>query len=63
VPFGSGFTAQAEIERAVICKHLDGKPMLTAMRRLYAATFREMTETTVVEPAAQHIQSPEEEFR
>jgi hypothetical protein len=26
-------TAQAESERAVLCKHLDGKPMLTAMRR------------------------------
>jgi hypothetical protein len=29
-------TAQAESERAVLCKHLDCKPMLTAMRRLYA---------------------------
>jgi hypothetical protein len=40
-------TAQAESERAVLCKHLDGKPMPTAMRRLYAATFREMSETIV----------------
>jgi hypothetical protein len=55
-------TAQAERERAVVCKHLDGKPMRTAMRRLYAATFSEMTETAVVEPA-QHTHSPEEEFR
>jgi hypothetical protein len=53
------FTAQAMRERAVVCKHLDGKPMVTAMRRLYAATFREMTETAAVEPASQNTQSPE----
>jgi hypothetical protein len=40
-------TAQAASERAVLCKHLDGKQTLTAMRRLYAATSREMAETTV----------------
>jgi hypothetical protein len=44
-------TAQAESERAVLCKHLDGKPMLTAMRWLYAATFREMAETAFQETA------------
>jgi hypothetical protein len=51
-------TAQAESERAVLCKHLDGKPMLTDMRRLYAATFRQMAESTVPE-ATQNA----EEFR
>jgi hypothetical protein len=55
-------TAQAESERAVLCKHMDGKSMLTAMRRLYSATFREMTENAAVEPA-QPTESPEEEFR
>jgi hypothetical protein len=54
-------TAQAERERAVLCNHLDGKPMLTAMRRLYAATFREMAETAVEEPA--QPAEPSEESR
>jgi hypothetical protein len=45
----------------VLCKHLDGKPMLTATRRLYAATFREMAETAVEEPA--QPAEPSEEFR
>jgi hypothetical protein len=50
--------AQAESERAALCKHLDGKPMLTATRRLYTATFREMAETAVPEATQQS-----EEFR
>jgi hypothetical protein len=53
-----GLTAKAESERAVLCKHLDGKPMLTAMRRLYVATFRQMAETAIEEAA-----QPSEEFR
>jgi hypothetical protein len=51
-------TAQAESERAVLCTHLDSKPMLTAMRRLYAATFRQMAESAIPEATQQA-----EEFR
>jgi hypothetical protein len=34
--------ARTEAERAVLCKHLDGKALFTAMLRLYAALHREM---------------------
>jgi formamidopyrimidine-DNA glycosylase len=34
--------ARAEAERTVLCKHLDGKALFTAMLRLYAAIHREM---------------------
>jgi hypothetical protein len=50
--------ARAEAERAVLCKHLDGKALFTAMLRLYAATHREMRDSVV--PANQQ---PNEEFR
>jgi hypothetical protein len=47
----------AESEKAVLSKHLDGKPMLTAILRLYTATFREMSESAVQEPT-----QPNEKF-
>jgi hypothetical protein len=31
---------KAESERAVLCKHLDGKALFTAMLRMYAAIYR-----------------------
>jgi hypothetical protein len=34
--------ARAEAERAVLCKHLDGKALFTAIPRLYATIHREM---------------------
>jgi hypothetical protein len=51
-------TAQAESDRALLCKHLDVKLMHIDMRRLYATTFREMTRTAV-----QGATQPSEEFR
>jgi hypothetical protein len=56
-------TAQAESERTVLCKHLDGKPMLTAMRRLHAATFREMAETAVQGAAQPSVEYREQRRR
>jgi hypothetical protein len=50
--------AKAEAERAVLCKHLDGKALFTAMLRLYAALHREMRESDL--PAQQKI---DDEFR
>jgi hypothetical protein len=40
-----GLVAKAEAERAVLCKHLDGKALFTGILRLYAAIHREMNET------------------
>jgi hypothetical protein len=34
---------KAESERTVLCKHLDGKALFTAILRLYAAIHREMS--------------------
>jgi hypothetical protein len=59
-PTWKKLTAQAESERAVLCKHLDGKPMLTGMRRLYAATFRQMAESTVPEATEQATEKADE---
>jgi hypothetical protein len=39
--------ARANAERAVLCKHLDGKALLTAMLRLYAALHREMRDSVL----------------
>jgi hypothetical protein len=50
--------ARAETERAVLCKHLDGKVLFTAMLRLYAAIHREMRDSVM--PANQQ---PNEKFR
>jgi hypothetical protein len=50
--------AKAEAERVVLCKHLDGKALFTAMLRLYAALHREMRDTIL--PAQQ---KSTEEFR
>jgi hypothetical protein len=50
--------AKAEAERVVLCKHLDGKALFTAMLRLYAALHREMRYTIL--PAQQ---KSTEEFR
>jgi hypothetical protein len=43
--------ARAEAERAVLCKHLDGKALFTAMLRLYSARHREMRDSVL--PAQQ----------
>jgi hypothetical protein len=43
--------AKTEAERVVLCKHLDGKVLFTAMLRLYAALHRELRETIL--PARQ----------
>jgi hypothetical protein len=48
--------ARAEAERAVLCKHLDGNALFTAMLRLYTAIHREMRDSVL--PAQQ--QSTEE---
>jgi hypothetical protein len=50
--------ARAEAERVVLCKHLDGKALFTAMLRLYAALHKELRDSTL--PAQQ---SSSEEFR
>jgi hypothetical protein len=50
--------AKAEAERVVLCKHLDGKALFTAMLRLYAALHRELRDTIL--PARQ---TSTEEFR
>jgi hypothetical protein len=50
--------ARAEAERAVLCKHLDGKVLYTSMLRLYAALHREMRDSIL---PAQQIST--EEFR
>jgi hypothetical protein len=50
--------AKAEAERAVLCKHLEGKALFTAMLRLYAATHRELRDSVV----SANLQ-PSEEFR
>jgi uncharacterized protein with von Willebrand factor type A (vWA) domain len=50
--------AKSEAERVVLCKHLDGKALFTAMLRLYAALHREMRDTIL---PVQHKST--EEFR
>jgi hypothetical protein len=42
---------QAENEKNVLCKHLDGKALFTGMLRLYATTHRELTESLLPECA------------
>jgi hypothetical protein len=50
--------AKAEAERVVLCKHLEGRVLFTAMLRLYAALHRELRDSA--QPAQQ---SSSEEFR
>jgi prophage tail gpP-like protein len=50
--------AKAEAERVVLCKHLDGTLLFTAMLRVYAALHRALLETIL--PARQ---TSTEEFR
>jgi hypothetical protein len=42
-------TSRAEAERIVLCKHLEGKPLFTALLRLYAATHTELRESLLQE--------------
>jgi hypothetical protein len=41
--------ARAVAERTMLCKHLDGKGLFTAMLRLYAAIHREMRDSVLPE--------------
>jgi hypothetical protein len=50
---------KSEAERAVLCKHLYGKALFTAMLRLYAAIHREMRESFLLEQKEKSA----EEFR
>jgi hypothetical protein len=40
---------KSEAERTVLCKHLDGNALFTAMLRLYAAIHREMRESLLLQ--------------
>jgi hypothetical protein len=42
---------KAENEKSVLCKHVDGKALLTGMLRLYTATHREMEDSLLPECA------------
>jgi hypothetical protein len=42
-------TTKAETEKVVLCKHLEGNALITAILRLYAATHREKVETLLQE--------------
>jgi hypothetical protein len=44
-----GLIDKAESERSVLCKHLDGKPLFTAMLRMYAAIHRELRDSQLLE--------------
>jgi hypothetical protein len=54
-------TTRAEAEKVVLCKHLEGKTLITAILRLYAATHREMMETLLQE--VEDAPEAKEEFR
>jgi hypothetical protein len=53
-------TSRAEAERIVLCKHLEGKSLFTAMLRLYAVTHRELRDSLQPEPDQEEAT---EEFR
>jgi hypothetical protein len=53
-------TSRAEAEMIVLCKHLEGKPLFTAMLRLYAATHRKLRDSLQTEPDQEKAT---EEFR
>jgi hypothetical protein len=40
---------KAEAERAVLCKHLDGKALFLAVLRMYAAIHGELRDSLVTE--------------
>jgi hypothetical protein len=46
--------AKAKAGRRVLCKHLDGKPLFTAMLHLYAVILRELRESFLPE---QHLRN------
>jgi hypothetical protein len=48
---------KSEAEKTVLCKHLDGKALFTAILRLYAAIHREMRDSLLEQ------QESAEEFR
>jgi hypothetical protein len=52
---------KSEPEPQVLCKHMDGKALFTAVLRLYAAMHREMRESVVHHTEEDHAQN--EEFR
>jgi hypothetical protein len=54
-------TTNAETEKVVLCKHLKGKTLITAILRLYAATHSEMVETLFQE--VEDAPETKEEFR
>jgi hypothetical protein len=51
-------TTRAETERAVLCKHLEGKALYSALLRLYATTHKELRDSLQPER-----EEPFEEFR
>jgi hypothetical protein len=53
----------AEAERVVLCKHMDGKALFTAILRLYAATHTEMLSCLVKPTKGVPAQDNDEEFR
>jgi hypothetical protein len=53
----------AEAERVVLCKHMDGKALFTAILRLHAATHREMLSSLVKTTEGDPAQDIDEEFR
>jgi hypothetical protein len=48
--------ARAQAERTVLCKHLDGKALFTAILRLYAAIHRE-TRNSLLPEKKEHLSS------
>jgi hypothetical protein len=53
-------TLKAEDERPILCKHLEGKALFTAVLHLYATTHRELRDSRQPEPDKEE---PPEEFR
>jgi hypothetical protein len=53
-------TTRAEAERAVLCKHLEGKALFAAILRLYATTHKELCGSLL---PVQEQEEPNEEFR
>jgi hypothetical protein len=51
-----GLVSNAEAERTVLCKHLEGKALFPGILRLYAAIHREMNETF----QSEQVESPTE---
>jgi hypothetical protein len=53
---------QTDVERAVLCKHLDGKALYTAILHIYALTHKEMRQSPQDSKEEEPAQS-NEEFR